>query len=219
MGMRTAPSLLLSVGLLACGARGELLEGGELSAGAGGGSSVATAGVGATSASSGSGGDAVCTGAALVPFDPPTGVTCGCLPSEGFVLDGDCGRLSLDAPFIRAPELDVPCGTSEPFGQTDECGGLTTHVVGACRDEGYSPCMLLRYREGGSSVPVLMGGLFVDGAGETWTLEEGGVDLVATDQGRDTGTFQGTARNAGGETLSLEGRFEVCVAFATACTD
>lgn len=219
--MRTALTLCLSAGLLACldcGARGELLDGATLAAGSGGGStSVATTAVGATTTSSGSGGDSVCAGDALVPFDPPTGSTCGCLPAAGFALDGDCGPLELVAPFIRPPELEVPCGTSVPFGRSDECDGLVSYVVGACRGEGHAPCALLRYRQDGGAPAVLMGGLFVDGAGEPWTLEDGGVDLDPDQPGQYAGHFFGTARSAGGDTLSLEGRFEICSAFSTVC--
>ncbi len=65
--------------------------------------------------------------------------------------------------------------------------------------------------------PVLMGGLFVDGGAETWVLEDGGVELTPTELGQHAGQFFGTARSADGDTLSLEGRFEVCSAFPTVC--
>ena len=215
-----APSALLV--LAACGARNQLLEGGEGSLTGGGGagntaSSTATTAVGDTATSTGSGTMDVCTGEALVPFDPPTGSTCGCPPAAGFTLEGDCGPLVLDAPFIHPPELEVSCGTSVPFGESVICERNFGFTVGACRDEGHAPCVLLQASPDPNTGTFDATGFFVDGAGANWPLEDLFVNGALGPTGLIEGSFDAVARSADGQTLGLSGTFQICSAVSIVC--
>lgn len=202
--------------LTGCGARDQLLD-----AAPPGGSGPTS---GTTSSSTGDppgddgGTGGPCFGSTQVPYDPPLSSPCGCPEVEGFSIEGSCGTLTLPGPFIlEEPYLATSCATSRPFGTANECKGYINVVVGACTEPGRAPCIAITYQEDPTAEAPTWGGIFVDGQGLTWQLTNvSTAEPIPWSANPASGTFSATAVRDG-ESLSLSGRFEVCIPEATTC--
>jgi hypothetical protein len=167
------------------------------------------------------GGSAGCDqGRTPFPSTDPGGPACSCPSSPGITLTGDCGPLTLTAPYVKANDL-MYCSPSLAYAYGFFCSGNFTRVVlNACLAEDTAPCIRINWvKPSNPNGSVAIDGELIDGAGELFTLS----DITLTGDlpwngPAATGTFAATGTGTDGKKpIKIQGSFDLCVAEWSAC--
>jgi len=154
-----------------------------------------------------------CDGQTPLPVPPDLGDECMCPPVKGFVFDGECGGLELSAPYTTDNQSTLFCDPGAAYSTKYMCKQYFRTTVNACIAPNVAPCIQLVHEY--SSSGDLRGGTWIDGTGQTWGLSE--VTFGATNILDKSGTFKALATNAAGETTTLSGSFDTCLAYYSVC--
>jgi hypothetical protein len=204
--------------------------GGSGGSGSGGGSDGGNGGAGGemtppdppdAGADAATGGGPGCDqGTTPIPPANPGEQACNCPSSPGITLSGDCGALTLTAPYVEAND-PMYCSPSMAYAYGFYCAwNFTWVVLNACVAKDTAPCIRIRWNKpDNADEPVTIEGKLIDGAGEVFTLSDIALDGTLPWNGpAATGTFKaaGTGEK-GNKKITIEGTFDLCVAESSAC--
>lgn len=164
---------------------------------------------------SGGPGTGTCDGQTPLPNPPPPmGNACNCSAATGIAFDGECGGLVLAAPYDVSTMGGPYCDPEIAFATSYVCKQWFSYSVQACVSPNVAPCIQIKH-ENFDSVGDVRSGTFIDGAGETWTLSSivfGDMDILS-----QATSFKALATHATGQTMTLTGTINVCLASTSVC--